>query len=125
MSSFRAHLCSPSDRGNKTEASRPLAPTPPRTQQQLVASGSSVAKRKKVTDEKRKQSASNLDSENPRLMDPSSFMAASWEMARVEQANRLQREIEVAMPLDPTGQEGGCTPDLKLVAAIKQFHSHL
>lgn len=51
-----------------------------------------MAKGKKVTGEKRKWLAEYFNLENPRPMDPISFMAASRELARAEQANGLQRE---------------------------------
>ena len=78
-----------------------------------------MAKGKKVADKKRKRSTLDFDPENLHLVDPSSFIAASREAARVEQANCLRREREVAILLDPIGQEGGYTPDPALVAAIK------
>ena len=105
--------------------SRLPAPTPPGTQQQQAAAVSFVAKRKKATGEKRKWYVLDFDLENPHPVDPSSFMGASREAARLEQANRPRREIEVAIPLDRTSQEGGYNSDPTLVAAIKQLPSHL
>ena len=57
--------------------------------------------------------------ENPSSVDPNSFIEASWEAARIEQANRLRREREVAIPLDLVGLEGGYTPNPVLMEAIK------
>ena len=78
-----------------------------------------MAKGKKVADKKRKRSTLDFDPENLHPVDPSSFIAASQEAAKVEQANCLRKKREVAIPMDPTDQEGGYTPDLALEAAIK------
>ena len=61
-----------------------LAPTHPRAQQQQAAVGPSRAKGKKVAGEKRKQLAEDLGLESPRLVGPSSFMAATREATRSE-----------------------------------------
>ena len=52
-------------------------------------------------------------------------MVASREASKVEQANHLWREREVAIPLDQTGQEGGYSSDPALMVTIKQLPSYL
>ena len=69
--------------------------------------------------------ALDFDLKNPHSVDPNSFIVASWEVARIEQANRLQKKRMVAISLDPASQEGCYTLDPALVAAIKQLPSHL
>ena len=60
MSSFKENIYTLVDRGNQTEAPRPLASTPPYTQQWQVAVGSSAVKGKKVAAEKKKWPAEDF-----------------------------------------------------------------
>ena len=66
-----------------------------------------MAKGKKVVGDKRKRSTADYDPKNPHQVDQSNFMAASKEAAMAEHANRLQKEMEVAILLDLISQEGG------------------
>ena len=76
MSEFRVNLCALLGQGSQLGASRLLAFTPLRAQQQQAAMGPFAAQGKKVVGEKRKRHADDSTQASPHPVYLSSFMVA-------------------------------------------------